>query len=474
MATKKDPSVPQQPVYRGDTGKNRVHTYNLLAASRFTAGATDHFFFIFAGVAAGILTWFILQAGFQHSWLDLLLIVIFWVVTAYLTLPRLHAIFTKIYVPDYFIGRTRTPDGLLADPVNLGFCGSEEQLHQGMQSAGWTLAEDITLKSSWGIVLSTLSKRSYPQAPVSSLKLFGRQQDFTYQQEVDGNPKKRHHVRFWKTPDGWLLPGGHRVDWLAAGTYDTGVGFSFFTFQITHRIDADTDSERDYIVETLQYAQPETEVQVIKDFSTGYHARNGGGDSIVTDGDLPILIFHHRAHASQRKQDPLDLHSARDIAQKLPMNVLIGSVMVVLWACTQCARMLYEMKNPLSLHYLVSLEPSIQEAVQLLGAEELLEILQVLLPVVIIIFTVVQLLLAWRLLKKSGRARLLSLDLLALSFIFHLVRTWAWGQELALTTILGPMTVLVFAMLAYTSDQAREYTEANQGPLAARPQSRSS
>ena len=30
-------------------------------------------------------------------------------------------------------------------------------------------------------------------------------------------------------------------------------------------------------------------MEVLKDFSTGYHARNGGGDSIRTDGDLPIL-----------------------------------------------------------------------------------------------------------------------------------------------------------------------------------------
>lgn len=39
---------------------------------------------------------------------------------------------------------------------------------------------------------------------------FGRQQDFAYQQEVDGSPEKRHHVRFWRCPDGWLLPGGRR------------------------------------------------------------------------------------------------------------------------------------------------------------------------------------------------------------------------------------------------------------------------
>ncbi|WP_346845683.1 LssY C-terminal domain-containing protein [uncultured Rothia sp.] len=31
-------------------------------------------------------------------------------------------------------------------------------------------------------------------------------QAFAYQLEVDGNPLKRHHVRFWKTPAGWALP----------------------------------------------------------------------------------------------------------------------------------------------------------------------------------------------------------------------------------------------------------------------------
>ena len=66
---------------------------------------------------------------------------------------------------------------------------------------------------------------------MSPLFLFGRMQDFAYQQEVAGNPAKRHHVRFWRTPDGWLLPGGTRVDWLAAGTFDRAVGFSLFTRQ---------------------------------------------------------------------------------------------------------------------------------------------------------------------------------------------------------------------------------------------------
>ena len=138
-----------------------------------------------------------------------------WMIVAYLALPRLHRILSSIYVPNYFIGRTRTADGMLCDPVNLAARGSEEQLHKVMDAAGWSLADDITPRLAWKMVTTVLRRKSYPNAPVSPAFLFGRKQDFAYQQEVDNNPNQRHHVRFWRCPKGWLLPGGHRVDWLA-------------------------------------------------------------------------------------------------------------------------------------------------------------------------------------------------------------------------------------------------------------------
>ncbi len=249
----------------------------------------DQFFFIFAGLAAIWLAWLLLRESFQLGWWGILVFVLFWGMLAYLVLPRLHRMLTSIYVPDYFIGRTRTSDGLLGDPINLALLGDEAALHTAMQGAAWTRADQVTLRTSWRIITSTITRRSYDEAPVSPLFLFGRMQDFAYQQEVAGNPAKRHHVRFWRTPDGWLLPGGTRVDWLAAGTFDRAVGFSLFTLQVTHKIDADIDIERDHIITTVQQAHPATIVTILRDFSTGYHSRNGGGDTIRTDGDLPIL-----------------------------------------------------------------------------------------------------------------------------------------------------------------------------------------
>lgn len=257
---------------------------------RYSVGvALDWFFFVFAGLAAIWLAYLGFTETFRVGWWGIPFAIVFWVVLAYLVLPRLHRILTTIYVPDYFIGRTRTSDGLLGDPVNLAFRGTAEEIEAALQAAGWRRADPVTLASSWRIITSTLRRRSYDEAPVSPLFLFSRQQDFAYQQEVDGNPAQRHHVRFWKCPEGWLLPGGTRVEWLAAGTFDTAVGLSLFTLQVTHRIDADTDIERDHIIRTLVAAEPTIRIDVIKDFSSGYHARNGGGDTIRTDGDLPIV-----------------------------------------------------------------------------------------------------------------------------------------------------------------------------------------
>lgn len=254
------------------------------------SGLLDQIFFLLAGAASFWLAWLVWREGWHSGgWWMVGLFVVVWLITAYLALPRLHRILSSLYVPNYFIGRTRTADGLLGDPVNLALRGSEAQVHQAMTAAGWTLAEEITVRSSWRMMVAILTRCSYPQAPVSSLFLFGRRQDFAYQQEVDGNPGKRHHVRFWRCPQGWLLPGGHQVDWLAAGTYDKSVGLSLFTLQITHKVDENTDIERDYIVQSALKARASIEVTTLKDFSTGYHSRNGGGDTIQTDGDLPVL-----------------------------------------------------------------------------------------------------------------------------------------------------------------------------------------
>src|SRR3954451_14090898 len=92
----------------------------------------DGFFFIFAAAASIWLATLVFGESFQWRWASLLYFIVFWVLLAYLVLPRLHRILTTIYVPDYFIGRARTSDGLLGDPVNLALLGSEAEVHAAM------------------------------------------------------------------------------------------------------------------------------------------------------------------------------------------------------------------------------------------------------------------------------------------------------------------------------------------------------
>ncbi|WP_235934567.1 LssY C-terminal domain-containing protein [Agromyces humi] len=85
----------------------------------------DGFFFVFAGLAAIWLAFLLFTESFTFGWWGILGFVLFWALLAYLVLPRLHRILTTIYVPDYFIGRARTSDGLLGDPVNLAVRGAK-------------------------------------------------------------------------------------------------------------------------------------------------------------------------------------------------------------------------------------------------------------------------------------------------------------------------------------------------------------
>ena len=202
--TRPRPTAP--PVYRD--GPSKMSEVD--ARSWSIDDVLDAVFFAIAAVATLWPAWLLIGSGWHLAPVPVVNSLLFWAVLAYLALPRLHQVLTWLYVPDYFIGRTRTPDGLLGDPVNLAVKGDEEDIHEAMIAAGWVRADPITLRTSWRIIVSSLLRRSYPAAPVSSLMLFGRKQSFAYQKEVEGNPAQRHHIRFWYCPPGWSLPALHQ------------------------------------------------------------------------------------------------------------------------------------------------------------------------------------------------------------------------------------------------------------------------
>jgi LssY C-terminus len=196
--------------------------------------------------------------------------------------------FTRHPALDDMPGITRTGSGIPGDPINVALIGSKSDVVKIMLAAKWDPADPLSWRSSMEIAAATVLRRPYPDAPVSNLFLFGRKEDLAFEQPVGHDPKKRHHVRFWNT--GTLDEQG-RLIWIGAATFDTKVGFSHTTGQITHHIDGNVDAERDHLFENLRSAGDLAEDYAVPDFHVIRMGHNGGGDLWKTDGQLFVGVI---------------------------------------------------------------------------------------------------------------------------------------------------------------------------------------
>lgn len=218
------------------------------------------------------------------------LCLIAWLVAAYVLLPFAWRLTGRHHPALDDMPRVApTQDGIPGDPLNMALVGKEEEVVAAMLEAGWLPADPITLKSSLRIVTSTMLRRPYETAPMSHLYVWGRKQDLAFQQPIGKDPRRRHHVRFWRSEElddnGWPL-------WAGAATLDVSVGLSRTTGQITHHIDANVDAERDKLLRDLAEKSPLLEIDWVDGFHTRLSGRNGGGDPWDTDGRLPIVALN--------------------------------------------------------------------------------------------------------------------------------------------------------------------------------------
>jgi hypothetical protein len=212
-----------------------------------------------------------------------------YLMAAYLLAPRLWRRYVRHHPALADLpGITRTASGVPADPLNVALTGTREEVLRIVLAAKWFPADPLTLRSSWKIARAAVLKHPYDDAPVSNLFLFGRKEDLAFEQPIGGNPRERHHVRFWKT---------ERVDidgrpvWIGAAIFDRRVGLSRTTGQITHITAPDVDTERDYLIGGLQRTGGLLETYVEDNFHTTLKGKNGGGDPWYTDGALHVGVI---------------------------------------------------------------------------------------------------------------------------------------------------------------------------------------
>jgi hypothetical protein len=218
-----------------------------------------------------------------------IIVLLVWLVAAYLVIPMGWKTYARHHPAlDASPRITETSDHHPGDPLNVALIGTRAQLDAIMKAAGWYPAAALGIKSDLKIAADTVLSRPDVEAPVSSLYLFGRKEDLAFEQPVGDNPRHRHHVRFWKL-DKTSQEG--RPIWIGSAVYDSHVGFSRTTGQITHVTAPDVDAERDYLFQCLEKSGDLASHDALPDFHKRHEGRNGGGDPWRTDGSLYVGVI---------------------------------------------------------------------------------------------------------------------------------------------------------------------------------------
>ena len=188
--------------------------------------------------------------------------------------------------------RVSDADGNPGDRVNFLVIGSEDQVKQALKDAGWVLVNRSAKDAIIQAAIAVLSRQAYTQLPMSELMLFGRAQDFGY---AHADPLRvvasRHHFRLWKAPfqiDGQTL-------WVGAGTHDIGFDRDQRNGGITHKIDPDTDQEREFIGQSLEATGLTVGTYYVTPSNPLKEAKTAHGESFTSDGRTLVIVFKPEA-----------------------------------------------------------------------------------------------------------------------------------------------------------------------------------
>jgi hypothetical protein len=205
-------------------------------------------------------------------------------VTANLSRPQLRSRLEQL--PAATVNGDGSANG---DPLNVVIVGEASQVMAALSECGWSFTHRIDWTTVRREIASALRGKPYRTAPVSSLYVFGRSQDLSFQRSRL-SISQRSHMRLWQAP--YTVEG--RPVWVGQVSRDIGIKLTTKSPTLTtHVIDPMVDEARQFVLESLLYrfriryfgfvrgsepAPPESP------------RHNLTGDPYITDG-LRLVVF---------------------------------------------------------------------------------------------------------------------------------------------------------------------------------------
>lgn len=179
-------------------------------------------------------------------------------------------------------------DGTQGDRVNFLILGTEEQVKQALLGVGWVIVDRSVKDTILRGALGTFSKQAYLTMPMSELMVFGRPQDYGFaMSDPIQTIMARHHFRIWKAP---FTAGGLTL-WVGAGTHDIGFDKDQRNGGITHKIDPETDKEREFIAESMQQSGQVVKTEYVTPKDTVTKATTAHGGEFFSDGRILVIYL---------------------------------------------------------------------------------------------------------------------------------------------------------------------------------------
>jgi LssY-like putative type I secretion system component LssY len=176
----------------------------------------------------------------------------------------------------------------LGDMANFVLVGSQQQVQSALDAANWHVADTSDTKAVLGALVNTYENKDYLAMPMSALDMFGRAQDFGYEQaEPIAMVASRHHFRLWKSPVTW---NGQPV-WIGAGTHAIGFAKDQRNGNVTHKIDPSVDGERENIGSSLQKTGKAKSMSYYLPPNPVQEAKNATGDGYHSDGRILVVVL---------------------------------------------------------------------------------------------------------------------------------------------------------------------------------------